>query len=384
MSVATSASRHSAELTSAAARAAEQLSGRLEEQHYAGWDPYDALSSPVLRTFGRTPLLRRIAIQTLKRAPVNVRPLLGVRQLRHTKALALLASAYARLGDGDRAVRLRDLLLERELPGGGWGYDFDVQTRWGYYRAGTANAVVTTFATHALLDTLAFEENEGAAGAVERALGFARRDLHVHAGSDAFFAYFAGGRTPIHNANLLVASLFARAGGSDGRDFARAAVLFTVHRQRADGTWPYGEQRGLEWVDGFHTAYVLERLAEWHDVEPDPAIEGALERGTAVYLERLFDADGAPRATIDGAYPRDIHAAASAVTALLALEEFDSGAHAAAERVLRWTLANMRRRDGRYAFQLHRRLMNKTAYVRWNDAHMMLALATYLSKAERE
>jgi hypothetical protein len=44
--------------------------------------------------------------------------------------------------------------------------------------------------------------------------------------------------------------------------------------------------------------------------------------------------------------------------------------------VLAWTLANLRRRDGRFAFQRHRRYRNSTSYIRWNDAHMLLALSS--------
>ena len=48
-----------------------------------------------------------------------------------------------------------------------------------------------------------------------------------------------------------------------------------------------------------------------------------------------------------------------------------------AERILAWTLAHMRRRDGRFAFQRHRRsAANTVPYIRWSDAHMLLALAT--------
>jgi hypothetical protein len=323
-----------------------------------------------------------VAIQSLKRSPLNVRALAGVKEQQHTKALALLVSAYVRLGSIGRACFLRDRLLERVLPDGGWGYDFDVQTRWGYYRAGTANAVVTSFAAHALLDTLQHTESAEARSAVDRALGFAARDLLVRTDEESFFAYFAGDETPIHNANLLVASLFARAESSESRDRARPAVLFTVRRQRPDGTWPYGERPGLEWVDGFHTAYVLERLAQWHEAEPDAALAVAIERGSSVFVERLIDPDGAPRATLEKRFPLDIHAAASAVVALMRLEEFQPGAQAAAERVLGWTLANMLRPDGRFMFQRHRRFTNKTAYIRWNDAHMMLALGSYLAATE--
>jgi hypothetical protein len=54
-----------------------------------------------------------------------------------------------------------------------------------------------------------------------------------------------------------------------------------------------------------------------------------------------------------------------------------------AAQVLGWTLANMKRRDGRFAFQRHRLFRNSISYIRWNDAHMLLALATCLEAAGR-
>src|SRR5437660_11530457 len=74
-----------------------RLSSAIRRQDFAGWDPYDALSAPWLRSITPTPLLRRVAIQSVKRAPVNLRPLIGVKPLRHTKGLALCVSAYARM-----------------------------------------------------------------------------------------------------------------------------------------------------------------------------------------------------------------------------------------------------------------------------------------------
>jgi hypothetical protein len=383
MLVAAPASSSPTELTSRRRRArvaSERLLQRLEQEHFAGWDPYDALSSPAIRTIARTSLLRQVSIQLLKHSPVNVRPLLGIPKRRHTKALALLASAYVRLDRPSMALQLRDILLEKELPGGGWGYDFDVQTRWSYYRAGHANAVVTSFAGHALLDTLAFDDDGRVRQSFDRALDFAARNLLVRARDASFFAYFKGGRAPIHNSNLLVASLFARATDDGQREIARPAVLYTLDRQRPDGTWPYGERPGLEWVDGFHTAYVLERLAEWHAVQPEASLEAAIERGTDAYINRLIDPDGAPRATIEKRYPVDVHAAASAITALVRLQAFHARARETSESVLDWTLAHMVRPDGRFSFHHHRHWTNRTPYVRWNDAHMLLALATYLGE----
>jgi hypothetical protein len=75
-------------------------------------------------------------------------------------------------------------------------------------------------------------------------------------------------------------------------------------------------------------------------------------------------------------YPIDVHAASSAIWALSQLDDRSPAARPLADSVLAWTLANLRRRDGRFAFQRHRRYRNSTSYIRWNDAHMLLALSS--------
>ena len=79
-------------------REAEQLSRLLEAQRFRGFDPYDALASPILRRLAVTPLARRAAIQLMKRSPLNIRRVVGVPAQQHTKALALCVSAYAAAG----------------------------------------------------------------------------------------------------------------------------------------------------------------------------------------------------------------------------------------------------------------------------------------------
>jgi hypothetical protein len=370
--------------------AAQRLSDALEHDGYTGWDPYDALASPFLGAIARTALLRRIMIQAMKRLPFNLRPLLGIPKQQHTKALALVVQAYARLAELEgfgaayrgRAREVADALVARALPAGeriGWGYDFDVQTRWGRYARGQPNAIATAFASHALLDLAEATGGPRVPEACMKALDYAFSDLLQRSSREWYFAYFAGAMTPIHNANLLIASVFAR-GAEDGPglDAARSAVEYSLRRQRPDGTWPYGEQDSLRWVDGFHTGYVLDSLAWWHRRTGDTAIRDALTRGLDVYMTRLIEANGLPRATLTSRYPADIHAAATAISTLSRLAEYDARALPTAERVLRWTLRRMRRRDGRFAYQDYGHIRNTVPYVRWSDGHMLLALSDYL------
>ncbi len=358
-----------------------RLAAALEAVGFAGWDPYDALTSPLLRPLARTRLVRGVFIQGFRRCPVNLRPLVGIRPRRHVKALALLTSAYVRLAQvtsnvhyRDLALRFGDELVQRRTEtdrGSGWGYDFDVQTRWSYYRAGQPNAIATAFASHALIDLAELGARHDSV--LEEVKTFAR-SLLVHKSDGDFFSYFAGSRVPIHNANMLVASLLARVEQKVEAD-VRRAVTFTLAKQRGDGSWPYGEGPRLDWVDGFHTAYVIDALITCQQIDAQQDVATGLARGARFYLDRLIDLDGAPRATVTSRYPIDSHAAASAMSVCVRLAPIFPEALNVARDVLRWTLAHLARGDGRFAFQLHRRYRNSIPYIRWSDGHMLLALA---------
>jgi len=367
--------------------AADSLSAALERSDFVGWDPYDALASPGIRALARTPLLRQAAIQGLKAVPFNPRRVLGVPPTENPKALALFVSAYARLAKvepegryGGLALALADRLEGRAMKAGGgagWAYPFDVQTRWGYYPRTRPNAVVTTFAAHALMDVEELAPPGRFAPAIDSAFEFARSSLAVEQGGESYFVYHEGSKVPIHNASLLVASLFARRGRPDD---ALPALRYSLQRQRADGSWPYGERSDLGWVDGYHTAFILWSLHRALGLEEEADRSGeALDRALDFFLAKFVDPDGAVRASPDARYPVDIHSCASSVWALSALHQRDTRALATAERVLGWTLGNMRRDDGRFAFQRRRLLRASVPYARWSDGHMLLALAEYVS-----
>src|SRR2546425_10160485 len=64
------------------------------ERDYRGFSKFDGLESPVLRlVLGFHPWTRLLASQLVMRAPVNVRPLLGIPQARNPKGIALFAGA---------------------------------------------------------------------------------------------------------------------------------------------------------------------------------------------------------------------------------------------------------------------------------------------------
>ncbi len=68
----------------------------------------------------------------------------------------------------------------------------------------------------------------------------------------------------VHNANLLGAALLCRVhrytGDKKMLSTALAVTRYSASKQRADGSWPYGEMATQAWIDNFHTGYNLSGL----------------------------------------------------------------------------------------------------------------------------
>jgi hypothetical protein len=372
-------------LTNANSGALTQIRRWGEERDWRGYDPYDALNSPHARylTMG-TSLGRRLLTQAVKLSPLNLRPLLRIAPAWNAKAIALVASAYARLaaaGDetaGDHARRWLDWLVVNNSAdnGLGWGYHFDVQTRFFSYPRGTPNVIATSFAAHALLDGQDLLGDERWGEAAERSCEFLIARLLEDDGERLYFRYLPAEKELVHNANVLGCSVLARTSALLGRDdlgeTARRALSASLEAQRPDGSWPYAAGEGHGWVDNFHTGYVLEGLAICEPIVP---VRSHLERGVDYWERELFLPDGTPKYFAERIWPIDAHNYAQAIETWLAVASWRPGALDAAERCAGQLVERMLTRDGHVAFQRRRWWTSRVPYVRWTTAPAFRALA---------
>jgi hypothetical protein len=255
-------------------RSRESLHDYAAKRDWAGYDPRDALRSPLLsRLPGRWAKIA--ATQGVLRLPWNVRPLLGYGPAHDPKALSLFLRSYlrgvphgnvraGRTRDGERELESLALVfsLLSQLPDVrdrgpfGWGYPFPWQSRHLFVPAHSPNAVATAFVGEALLEIASGEAGPGAPPVVgatvdsdnvdgdngvevngegdsaatshptleisdsmrEAAAVFAAQTalyaLRIHPGraqGEAFFYHYTQHDTnEIHNASLLVGAFLAR------------------------------------------------------------------------------------------------------------------------------------------------------------------------------
>jgi len=160
---------------------------------------------------------------------------------------------------------------------------------------------------------------------------------------------------------------------------AEKTARYVVSRQREDGSWTYGTEPGQQWVDNFHTAYVLyslSRITKASSVGDE--FQNALRRGYEYWKKTFFLADGWPKYYHDDPYPADAHAGASAVVTFLELAELDPNSLELAEDVVRWTLQNLRDEQGFFYYQKRRFYTVRKPYMRWSQSWMLYALARLL------
>src|SRR6266851_1431235 len=371
-------------------RSIERLEAHVLAERYRGYDPYDALASPLFRL----PLLRssklpRLAAQQLvRRLPVNVRPLLGIRKGYNpvTVALVLEGCAYLAGAQPARVTELRDRaehcvhelarMRSTGYSGSCWGYDFDWEGRYVRIPAGTPTIVATGIVTNALfVASSRFGLDEGAT-MCESAAQFVLRDLPRTGAADGTFCwgYSPNDTQKVLNATMkgarLCAQVYSLTGNEECRAAAKATAGYVLAHQREDGSWPYAVGDARTWVDNFHTGYVLDALDSFERLTDDESVGGAKALGWRYYRTRFFLDDRIPKYYADQLYPIDATACAQSLLTLCGFGDVET-----ARRVGEWAISNMQCEDGHFAYQVRRRIRITVPYMRWASAYMYAGLS---------
>ena len=269
--------------------------------------------------------------------------------------------------------------------GTAWGYNFDWQSRNFFAPKGTPTIVPTAFAARALVEAAREFQDEQYLSTARSVCEFIINDLpRTNVTSDQVcFSYSPQSDTQIFNASLLAAEVLADVGSITGEEtlltLAEKAARYVVNHQREDGSWTYGTNRKQDWVDNFHTAFVLFSLKRIIDAcSLGTEFTQSLERGYQYWKDNFFLDGGWPKYYNDDPYPADAHAGASAIVTFLELSHLDSNANELAEGVARWTVTNLQDDQGFFYYQKRRFYTVKKPYMRWSQAWMLYALARLL------
>jgi hypothetical protein len=197
---------------------------------------------------------------------------------------------------------------------------------------------------------------------------------------------------PVYNVNALLSAAYWRLAcldiGSVERRAAQAEAMlgYVLRGQRSSGAWPYAAHPSGQWVDGFHTGYVLESLGYFLESSMQSVVAGALEAGVRYFARTLIDPDGCPRYFDHSRYPIDVQNCAQAIQTIARLLPRGGLNRSLLERtvdcVVRELFIPSHLGGGYFASVRGRHFTTKTPYVRWGQAPMMLAL-THAWNAQR-
>lgn len=368
------------------------------ENEWAGYDPYDALNSRLLKphSFLDSRFPRLALTQFMKRSPVNLRRLALIPRTQNPKALALFLSSLFRLPDAIAGNREADIryLIERLASSRSegqryscWGYSFPWQGRSILVPAGAPNLVCTTFVAESLLDAYERRQDGQCAAMAVSAAEYILNELYWSDGTKSGFSYpMPGLRGETHNANLLAAALFCRVYRLTGQERFVAPALGVarqaVHKQRPDGSWYYGEHASQKWIDNFHTGYNLSALHSMGTLLGTAEFEENVRRGFEFYRAHFFRKDTAPKYFHDRNYPIDAHCVAQSILTLLEFQDRDPGNLELAQAVFDWAIRHMWDERGFFYYRRLRLCTIRTSYMRWTQAWMLLALATLFTQTE--
>jgi hypothetical protein len=380
------ASRDRFDITSIAARSLD----RLEADRFRGYDPYDALSSPLFRlpVLRSSRWLRIAAEQALKRSRVDFRPLRRIPRGYNpvTLAFVLEACAYRARADLQRADAFRARAAEcvaelARLRTGGysddcWGCPFDWEARYGRLPAGTPTIVATGIVTNSLFTAYRLLQLNHAFEMCKSAARFVLDDLPRAATEDSTFCWgcFLRDTQRVLNATMkggrLCAQVYSVTGDEAYLEPATQTAAYAARRQGDDGSWPYAVGDARHWGDNFHTAYVIDAFDSYECCASDRRFHDVKARGWRYYRKSFFFDDRIPKYYPDKPFPVDATACAQSLLTLCRFGDIGT-----AVDVAEWTVQKMHCPDGHFAYQVRRRRVVRIPYMRWASAYMHMALS---------
>jgi N-acylglucosamine 2-epimerase (GlcNAc 2-epimerase) len=205
-----------------------------------------------------------------------------------------------------RAVHFLEVLIETRCPGYEhycWGYPFNWETRRGTMREGTPLITTVPYVYEAFLQVYQIDGKRKWLDVMHSIAQHALHDYHdfttsPHASSCSYNPEPSdpGG---VINASAYRAFLLTRAGlDFTQEDYQRAAernLNFVIESQNADGSWYYSTDGERDFVDHFHTCFVLKALAKIEALTGNQQCTKAIERGIDYYVKNLFDDEGLPK-----------------------------------------------------------------------------------------
>jgi hypothetical protein len=272
-----------------------------------------------------------------------------------------------------------------------WGYPFDWITRNGVIPAGIPLITTTPYAYEAFLQMEQLQPHLKWRRILESIARHVCNDIRDFRLSDtsSTCSYTPFNKVGVVNASAYRAFTLTSAAKffDDGHflDTAARNLNFVLESQNPDGSWPYAVDGKRNFVDHFHTCFVMKALAKIYFLTGNDDCIRALTCGMEFYLANLFSEDGmprpfakAPRLTV---YRHELYDCAECINLCLLLRNHFPQLETTLENVIAGILKNWVKPDGSFRSRQLLFGWDNVPMHRWGQSQMFRSLAFYLSEA---
>lgn len=350
-------------------------------------------SRPRLGTLAVAPIILCEALLPAARRLLWHKQRFPIADAHYAMGFAVRSEVTGDTADYERAVHFLKILEATRCPGYRhfcWGYPFDWVTRTGVMKAGTPLITTTPYAYEAFASVYHLDGKGRWLEIMQSAAEHAATDIKDREiAADSATAGYNPSDTEgsVVNASAYRAFLLTSAALQFSRDdyrrIAERNLNFVLRSQRSDGSWPYATDGVRDFVDHFHTCFVLKALAKIEHLTGHEGCRGAIDAGVRYYVAHLFDENGrpkpfsrAPRLTV---YRQELYDYAECINLAVLLRGRSPDLDARLDTTLGDLLAHWRKPDG--SFRSRRLLVgwDNVPMHRWAQSQVFRSLCCLLN-----
>ena len=280
--------------------------------------------------------------------------------------------------------------------GTAWGYTFGWQQSKGkYWEPGVPLITITPYAFWAFKKHFELTKNEKSKSIALSIAEFALNDLNEVEMPNGTFcsSYSPISNDIVINANTYRASLlldaFQLSRDEKYKYAAEKNISFVLSYQGEAGEWYY-EAKGPQdnFIDNFHTCFVLRNLFRCYLVNNDKNILNAVMKGYQYYRDNLFYKNGRPKHFSKAKYAKlrkyEMYDYAEGITLGLLLQNEIPGALTKSKELAADLINIFQTKDGYFVTRVTSLgTKHKVPYLRWPQAQIFFALTSLMKEFKK-
>jgi hypothetical protein len=352
---------------------------RFAEDQFKGYNPYDILDSDVIYKHVRNKNAILALTQFNKISPINFRKQFGIRKHHNPKALGLLLSALLKTDAVYYKSEISDLkkiLLENKsdkFENYSIGFPFPICLSHYTSVVNSPSLIITLFVAYSFIEDYHISGDERVLKTIESINNLIQSKLPKVENEDIlYYSYNFEKFNEIYNATAKIGKFYSLYYTITKDEILLSKIKkilnYLCNIQRSDGSWAYAPY--IHYSDSFHTAFIIEAIAEMMKLVSSVKYEEMFEKGMKNYRDSYILPSGQPlyihpqygnkgRRKLLEVTKTDIRDCAMAINLFT-----KCGLENEATKCLDWTIQNMYSSKGYFYFYKEKMWTNKIEHAR--------------------